>query len=53
MPDDEHFERARRLTAHLPGVEVASSYGKPALKVMGKRAAPMAGRRKGWPIMTR
>jgi hypothetical protein len=30
------IERAARLTAHLPDVETANWYGKPALKVAGK-----------------
>jgi hypothetical protein len=30
------IERAARLAAHLPGVEVSSWYGTPALKVAGK-----------------
>jgi hypothetical protein len=34
--DPEAFERARRLAEHLPGIEVSTSYGKPALKVAGK-----------------
>lgn len=37
MPDNPAlFERARRVAAHLPGIEVSSSYGRPALKVKGK-----------------
>jgi hypothetical protein len=30
------FERAARLAAHLPGLEVSPWYGTPALKVAGK-----------------
>ena len=33
------FERAARLAAHLPGIEVSSWYGTPALKVAGKGIA--------------
>lgn len=33
---DGEIERAARLAAHLPGVEIAPWYGTPALKVGGK-----------------
>ncbi|HEV2747867.1 MAG TPA: MmcQ/YjbR family DNA-binding protein [Allosphingosinicella sp.] len=33
------IERAARLAAHLPGIETASWYGTPALKVAGKGIA--------------
>jgi len=34
--DDPDIQRAARLAAHLPGVEIAFWYGTPALKVGGK-----------------
>ena len=39
MTEEESFERARRLTAHLPGVDITPHYGRPALKVNGKAFA--------------
>jgi len=33
---DREIARAARLAAHLPGVEVSTWYGTPALKVAGK-----------------
>jgi hypothetical protein len=33
---DAGFERAVRLSAHLPAVELSTSYGTPSLKVKGK-----------------
>ncbi len=37
MPRQEsEIERVARLAAHLPGVEVSTRYGTPALKVAGK-----------------
>lgn len=33
---ESDIERAARLAAHLPGVEVATWYGTPSLKVAGK-----------------
>jgi hypothetical protein len=35
-------ERAHRLIAHLPGVELSSSWGRPALKVNGKAFAGLS-----------
>jgi hypothetical protein len=34
--DPEQFERASRLASNFPGIEVSTSYGRPALKVKGK-----------------
>ena len=36
MSRESEIERAARLAAHLPGVEISSWYGTPALKVAGK-----------------
>jgi len=38
---DHLFQRAVSLSAHLPGVEVSTSYGTPALKVNKKLLARM------------
>jgi hypothetical protein len=37
----DHFARVRAAAAHLPEVEVSTSYGTPALKVRGKLIARM------------
>jgi hypothetical protein len=39
MADEDLLARATRLAAHLPGVETASHYGRPWLKVAGKALA--------------
>lgn len=39
MTDDAILARALRLAAHLPSVEVAPHYGRPAIKVNGKVVA--------------
>ena len=36
MGEESEIERAARLAAHLPEVEVSTWYGTPALKVCGK-----------------
>lgn len=38
---EDHFQRVVRLAGGLPGVEVGSSYGTPALKVKKKLLARM------------
>jgi hypothetical protein len=39
---DDIVAYAHRLIAHLPGVEIASSWGRPALKVNGKAFAGLS-----------
>jgi hypothetical protein len=39
MAKNADFERAKRLTASLDGVEIGTAYGTPALKVNGKMFA--------------
>jgi hypothetical protein len=39
---EDIVERAHRLIAHLPGLELASSWGRPALKVNGKGFAGLS-----------
>lgn len=44
---EEHFARVTRLAAGLPGIETATSYGTPSLKVKGKSFVRMKERMDG------
>ncbi len=47
MTDSPGFARVARLAAHLPGIEQATSYGTPSIKVKGKSFCRMKEKMEG------